>query len=193
MCAAMHARLSAADQKILLSLAHEAVCTAARELPIAPLDILVLSPPLQEHRASFVTLTLQGMLRGCIGTVEKCHPLAEDVVLRARAAATRDPRFNPIQCDELERIDLEVSVLSDPLPIDYKDPSELPSLFKIGVDGVILRHGRKRATFLPQVWERVPDAEQFLRLLCRKALLPDEFWKSGELRFEVYQVESFHR
>jgi AmmeMemoRadiSam system protein A len=189
----MHARLSAADQETLLSLAYGAVHAAVRTLPNPPLDIQSLSPPLREYRASFVTLTRQGKLRGCIGTVEKCHPVAEDVVIRASAAATRDPRFTPIQCDELDMIDLEVSILSDPRPLEYKDPTELPSLFNIGVDGVILRYGIKRATFLPQVWERVPDAEQFLRLLCRKAQLPDEFWKSGKLRFEVYQADSFRR
>jgi AmmeMemoRadiSam system protein A len=189
----MHTQLSAADQETLLSLAYEAVCAAVRSLPHPSLEIQHLSPPLRERRASFVTLTCMGKLRGCIGTIEKCHPLAEDVVIRASAAATRDPRFSPVRYDELDKIDLEVSILSDPLPLEYKHPGEIPSLLNIGVDGVILRYGEKRATFLPQVWERVPDAEQFLRLLCRKALLPDELWKSGKLRFEIYQVDSFQR
>lgn len=189
----MHARLSAADQRTLLTLAYDAVCAAVKELPTAAIDIESLSPQLCECRASFVTLTCDGELRGCIGTLEKCLPLAEDVVLRATAAATRDPRFSPIRCDELKKLGLEISVLSDPMPLDYSQPAELPSLLKLGGHGVILRYGKKRATFLPQVWERVPDADQFLRLLCRKALLPDDYWKTGELRFEVYQVDSYNR
>lgn len=189
----MEAKLSAQDQSILLSLAFDSVCAAVRDIPLAPIDLDSLSPPLREERASFVTLTLFGALRGCIGTIAKCFPLAQDVAIRASAAATRDPRFKPVQVDELEKLDIEISVLSDLQPLTYQDPKSLPSLLNVGVDGVIIHCGHKRATFLPQVWERLATPEQFLTLLCRKALLPDDFWKSGDLLVETYQVQSFHR
>jgi AmmeMemoRadiSam system protein A len=189
----MEAKLSAKDQSTLLSLAYESVGAAVRDTSPAPIDLNSLSPPLREERASFVTLTLSGALRGCIGTIAKCYPLAQDVVIRAAAAATRDPRFKPVKVDDLDKLEIEVSVLSDPQPLNYQGPKSLPSLLNVGVDGVIIHYGYKRATFLPQVWERVATPEQFLTLLCRKALLPDDFWKSSELLVETYQVQSFHR
>jgi AmmeMemoRadiSam system protein A len=189
----MQAQLSASDQATLLSLAHDAIRAAIYENPLPSIDLDSLSPPLREPHATFVTISMKGDLRGCIGTVEKCHPLAHDVMLRAAAAATKDPRFPSLQPDELGKIDIEISILSDPLPVHYRDPSSLPRLLESEHNGVILRHGNKRATFLPQVWERVADGERFLCLLCRKALLPDDFWKSGQLEFETYKVESFKR
>ena len=189
----MQARLSAEDKTTLLSLAYDSVCATVNGTPIGSIDLSSLSAPLLEERASFVTLTVQDKLRGCLGTIEKCYPLAQDVVLRASAAASRDPRFEPIQKSELDRIEIEVSVLSDPEPLAYQDPQRLPSLLQVGTDGVTIRHANRRATFLPQVWERVSSPEQFLGLLCIKAFLPEDFWKSGDLTVETYQVESFHR
>lgn len=189
----MQAKLSAKDQATLLSLAYDAIASAIRDIPLPPIDLDSLSPALCEQRASFVTLTLGGNLRGCIGTVEKCCPLAQDVMLRAAAAATRDPRFPPLRIDELDQTNVEVSILSDPSPVHYKDPQDLPHILEDTHPGVILHHGVSRATFLPQVWERVSDGEEFLSLLCRKAQLPVDFWKSGQLQFETYTVESFQR
>jgi AmmeMemoRadiSam system protein A len=189
----MQTRLSSTDQSTLLSLAYDAIAAAVRHTSPPVIDLDSLSEKLREQRASFVTITTKGRLRGCIGTIEKRFPLAQDVVLRAASAATEDPRFTPIQTDELDTIDIEISVLSTPKPLDYQRPSDLLTLLNVGVDGVVLRHGLKRATFLPQVWERVTDADHFLALLCRKALLPEDAWKTGELRFETYQVESFKR
>jgi AmmeMemoRadiSam system protein A len=187
----MQANLSAQDQAKLLALAYDAIATAVNDSPPPSIKLESLSTALREMRASFVTLSLGGNLRGCIGTVEKCYPLAHDVMLRAAAAATRDPRFPPIRTDELDKIQIEVSILSDPLPLHYEDPTSLTSFLENEPVGVILHYGNKRATFLPQVWERVTSAEQFLSLLCRKAKLPDDFWKSGQLDFETYTIESF--
>jgi AmmeMemoRadiSam system protein A len=189
----MQANLSAQDQATLLALAYDAIASAIRDSPPPPVELKSLSNALREMRATFVTLTLDGNLRGCIGTVEKCYPLAQDVVLRAAAAATRDPRFPSIRSDELDKLHIEVSILSDPFPVQYEDPMNLPHYLENEPLGVILRYGKKRATFLPQVWERVTNGEQFLGLLCRKAQLPDDFWQSGQLQFETYSVESFHR
>jgi hypothetical protein len=189
----MRALLSASDQATLLSLAHDAIWTTVHDEPLPSVDLDSLTPPLREERASFVTINYAGNLRGCIGTVKKCYPLAQDVILRASAAASRDPRFPPIRIDELDKIDIEVSILSDPEPLEYDDPLNLPAALERDHCGVILHFGNKRATFLPQVWERVSDSEQFLALLCRKALLPENFWRTGKLRFETYRVESFHR
>lgn len=188
----MQARLSATEKSTLLSLANDAVSAAVLGTPLPDVDIDSLTERLREPGASFVTITHRSALRGCIGTIEKRYPLARDVVRRAASAATEDPRFNPVQINELEDITVEVSVLSTPKPIEYQNPTNLASRLKVGVDGVILRHGLRRATFLPQVWERVPDANQFLELLCLKARLPENAWKTGDLQFETYQVESFH-
>lgn len=189
----MQSELSAEDKTTLLSLAYDSVRATALGMPVPSIDFSSLSAPLLEMRASFVTLTVYENLRGCIGTIEKCYPLAQDVVLRASAAASRDPRFEPIRKTELDQLEVEVSVLSDAVPLAYQDPQNLPALLDAGRDGVIIRHANKRATFLPQVWERVSSPEQFLALLCRKAFLPEDFWKSGDLIVETYQVDSFHR
>lgn len=189
----MQALLSASDQATLLSLAYDAIWATAHDKPLPTVDLHSLAPALREERASFVTISTAGNLRGCIGTVEKCLPLAQDVILRASAAASRDPRFPPIQIEELDKLDVEVSVLTNPEQLEYDDPHDLPRILEREKYGVILHFGSKRATFLPQVWERVRDGEQFLALLCRKAMLPENYWNTGELEFETYRVESFHR
>jgi AmmeMemoRadiSam system protein A len=137
--------------------------------------------------------TRSGLLRGCIGTLKHEFPLAQDVVLRAVAAATDDPRFPSLQTGEIEDTEIEISVLTTPQPLDYNAPDEIPNLLVPGLDGVTIVHGIKRATFLPQVWEKVDGPEHFLTMLCQKARLPADAWKRGELEISTYRVESFHR
>lgn len=128
---------------------------------------------LQAPGASFVTLMREGALRGCIGTLEAWRPLAEDVVENARACALRDPRFEPLTAEEYESVDIEVSLLSSSEPLLFGDEEELYERLRPGVDGVILSAGPRRATFLPQVWEQLPDPMEFMAQLQRKAGLQD--------------------
>jgi AmmeMemoRadiSam system protein A len=119
-------------------------------------------------------------------------PLAQDVVEHARAAATEDFRFYPVRPEEARALEIEISVLSEPAPLAYTHPDDLFTLLRPGVDGVILVSGRHRATFLPQVWEKVPSPALFLDMLCEKAGLPRRAWRTGHPDILTYQVESFH-
>jgi AmmeMemoRadiSam system protein A len=174
---------------LLIALARE---TIARELGgLAP------DPPegdpawLQERGAAFVTLTVAGDLRGCIGTVEAYRPLGEDVRANAVAAAFRDPRFPPLARHELDRVRIGVSVLSALAPVPCRDEGEALRRLRRGVDGIVLEVGHRRATFLPQVWEQLPTPEAFLGALKRKAGLPADFWEPGTrlCRYTVTKYE----
>jgi hypothetical protein len=140
--------------------------------------------------ATFVTLRRNGTLRGCIGTLDAERTLREDVAHNARRAAFRDPRFEPLQPDELEELVVEVSLLSVPEPIDYASEADLIERLDPARDGVVLEYRGRRATFLPQVWEQLPDPRDFLRQLKLKAGLPAEFW-SEELRIARYAVDKW--
>lgn len=127
---------------------------------------------LREPGASFVTLMQAGELRGCIGTVEAYRPLAVDVVRNAQATALHDYRFEPLRSDELDSVDVEVSLLSSPIPLIYASDAALYEQLQPGIDGVILHMGGRRATFLPQVWEQLPDPRDFIAQLQHKAGAP---------------------
>jgi AmmeMemoRadiSam system protein A len=127
---------------------------------------------LREHRASFVTLKLDGELRGCIGSLQAHRSLAEDIAHNAQAAAFKDPRFGPLSREEFARVIVEVSVLSPPKRLHFANHAELLRSLNPGLDGLILECGGRRGTFLPQVWEQLPDPEQFLAHLKNKAGLP---------------------
>ena len=130
---------------------------------------------LEERRATFVTLREHDELRGCIGSLEPGRALGADVAQNAIGSAFSDPRFAPLTIDELDAIDIEVSLLSTPARLDLPTHRELVSMLVPGRDGVVLAHGERRATFLPQVWEQVPDAHDFLAQLKRKAGLSADF------------------
>jgi AmmeMemoRadiSam system protein A len=141
--------------------------------------------------ASFVTLHLEGELRGCIGSIDARRPLGADVAHNARAAAFEDPRFLPLQVPEFAALEVEVSLLSPRSPVAAASESEALGKLRPGVDGVYLEFGRSHATFLPQVWESIPDPLEFLSALRRKADLPARFWHA-DLRLTRYTVEKFH-
>lgn len=145
---------------------------------------------LTEQGASFVTLTLNGALRGCIGSLIARRPLGEDVEANAVNAAFRDPRFNPLSAAELNSIIIEVSVLSTPTPLPVRSQTDLLKRLRPGVDGVILQAGWHRATFLPQVWEELPEAADFLAHLRRKAGLAPGYW-GPDMRIETYTVTAW--
>ena len=149
------------------------------------------APEFQQHRGTFVTLHKNGQLRGCIGSLTATEPLADSVRHNAINAAFRDPRFPPLSGEELAEVDIEVSILSEPQPLAYEDGNDLISKLRVNVDGVILRKGSYSATFLPQVWQQLPNPKDFLSHLCRKAGLPPDAWQTSKLEISTYQVEYF--
>ncbi len=184
--------LSDEEKKILLQLARQALTDAVQGKGLAPLKLETFSERLRQPGASFVTLTKRGNLRGCIGALEPYQPLVEDVREHAVAAAMDDYRFPQVRPSELPSIEIEISRLTMPTPLNYQTPDELLSKLRPGVDGVILRDGRRRATFLPQVWEKLPDPHDFLDHLCAKMGAPEDLWQRQLLDVSVYQVEEFH-
>lgn len=146
---------------------------------------------LRQHGATFVTLTREGRLRGCIGSLEAQRPLRIDVAENAIAAAFRDPRFPQLVREEWSSCRVEVSLLSAPKPIEFADDADLLAQLEPGVDGVILEAGGRRATFLPQVWESLPDRRAFMIELARKAGLPGDI-RLRSCRVSRYRVDKFH-
>ena len=151
------------------------------------------SPPfaatewLNEPGATFITLTCAGALRGCIGSLEAARPLRVDVENNARAAAFSDPRFAPLSAREYREIKVEVSLLSPMQPVLVENETQALALLRPGIDGVLLEYGQQRGTFLPQVWEQLPEPRAFLAHLKQKAGLPADFW-ADEIRLSRYTV-----
>ena len=170
-----------ADVKaFLLKLARDNVEAAVKGLPA----VVPAGPPAQtkESRGCFVTLTKRGSLRGCIGYIEPIKPLYEAVIDNAKNAALEDPRFTPVALQELSEIKIEVSVLTKPEPIEYKDSADLLNTIVAGIDGLILTKGYYQSTYLPQVWEQLPDKIQFLENLSVKGGMPPDGWKTANVK-----------
>lgn len=148
-------------------------------------------PKFQERRGTFVTLTINGGLRGCIGHIIPQESLIEGVRVNAINAAFRDPRFRPLSQNEFEKIRVEVSILTEPKPLAYKDANDLLAKLRPGTDGLIIRQGYHQATFLPQVWEQLPNKKDFLTHLCLKAGLAGDAWAYDQLEVHTYQVQAF--
>ncbi len=185
-------KLTTEEKQTLLSLARQALEMGVRGQKLPPLDLESMPSRLREQGASFVTLTIQGELRGCIGALEPSQPLADDVREHAIAAALQDYRFPDVKPDELSQIEIEVSRLTIPAPLEYSTPEDLLNKLRPGIDGVCLRDGTRRATFLPQVWEKIPDPAEFLDNLCYKMGAAPDLWRSKHLDISIYQVEEFH-
>jgi AmmeMemoRadiSam system protein A len=144
-----------------------------------------------ERRGTFVTLTIDNRLRGCIGHITPQESILEGVKTNAVNAAFRDPRFRPLDRKEYEKITIEVSILTDPIPLSYSGEKDLLKKLRAGIDGVILKKGHYQSTFLPQVWDQLPSKEQFLSHLCLKAGLDEDAWRKGDLEISTYQVQAF--
>jgi len=184
--------LSELDQSFLLSLARRAIENYLNNQPLPTLNLNELSSILRQEGASFVTLTYKGYLRGCVGALEPYQSLAEDVREHAIAAAFQDYRFPPVSSAEIKEIMIEISYLTRPVELNYNNPIELLEKLRPNIDGVVLRDGMRRATFLPQVWEKIPDPEDFLEQLCMKMGAAPDLWKRKNLEVFTYQVEEFH-
>lgn len=180
------------EKRTLLNLARQALESGVRGQKMPPLDLQSLSARLQECGSSFVTLTIDGNLRGCIGALEPYQSLVDDVREHTIAAALQDFRFPGVCPEELEQIKLEISRLTLPVPLDYCSPEDLLNKLRPGIDGVVLRDGSRRATFLPQVWEKLPNPADFLDNLCYKMGAAPGLWRKKHLDVLVYQVEEFH-
>jgi len=187
----MNNSLTQDEREILLALARQALEDGVHGRPLHPLDLSSLPQRLKAPGASFVTLSRGGELRGCVGSLEAYQPLAEDVRIHAIAAGLQDYRFPPVDPKELPEITIEISRLTEPEVLDYDTSEELPQRLRPNIDGVILRDGALRATFLPQVWEKLPDAAQFLGHLCMKMGLEPNHWRYRKMQVLTYQVESF--
>ncbi len=161
--------------KILLPIARAAI-SRVLDVPRAADET---APWLAEHGACFVTLTQNGELRGCIGTLQAHRPLLADVKSNAVSAAIHDPRFMPLSAEELDITTVEISLLSQTTEMDVRDEADALAQMRPNVDGIVFEYGRYRSTFLPQVWEDLAQPRQFLAMLRRKAGLPDDFWEDG--------------
>jgi AmmeMemoRadiSam system protein A len=181
--------LSDAQRAEILSIARQSIehgLHSSRPLPVAAGDY----PALAQPGACFVTLHRHGELRGCIGSLEAHRPLVSDVAENAYAAAFRDPRFLPLQAPELDDLVLDVSVLSKPEPMDFRDEQDLLDQIRPGIDGLIVEELPRRGTFLPSVWAGLPDKADFLRHLKMKAGLPADYW-SDSIKVWRYTTEIF--
>ncbi len=191
---AQKADFSDADKEFLLQLARNTLTGYLKDGSILKIDEKQVSESIRANGACFVTLVKKGTgLRGCIGTFERSLPLYRNVIDRAISAAVHDPRFSKVGYDELKEIKIEISVLTDPEKILFHSPDELLSKLRPEKDGVILKTKYGSSTFLPQVWQQLPDKEQFLAYLCRKQGAPETAWKDSykEIEVQTYQAISF--
>ncbi len=178
------------EQEILLRIAYQSIHSGLETRQPAAITVDGYPARLAARRASFVTLHAEGKLRGCIGSLEPRTSLIKDVSFNAYAAAFRDTRFQPLQADELDTLSLQISVLSTPEMLDFDSESSLLALVRPGKDGLILEEHDLRSTFLPSVWESLPDPSQFLGHLKLKAGLATNYW-SASIRIWRYTTESF--
>ena len=171
---------------ILLPIARAAISTALGHPCAATEDALWL----QEAGACFVTLTQHGQLRGCIGSLQAHRSLLADLKSNAVAAAMHDPRFAPLTLAELRQTEIEVSLLSRLQPLHFASEADALAQLRPGIDGVVFEFERYRSTFLPQVWEQLPTATEFMAHLKHKAGLTPEFWAKG-VRLSRYTVSKW--
>ena len=171
---------------VLLQLARSAIARELGQPSPAAADL----PELHEPGATFVTLTQQGQLRGCIGSLQAWRPLLQDVQDNARNAAFRDPRFARLEADELPLTRVEVSLLTAPQPMQFTSEADALAQLRPNEDGVIFSAAGRRSTFLPQVWEQLPDPAVFMAHLKQKAGLPAAYW-GPDVRLERYAVRKW--
>ncbi|NOX35802.1 MAG: AmmeMemoRadiSam system protein A [Deltaproteobacteria bacterium] len=185
--------LSKQDGKLLLKLARQKIFNTFKkdDSKLAALKAEVSDMVLKEKRGTFVSLHKKGDLRGCIGNIEPVKTVFDAIEDNAEHAAFNDSRFSPLSCEELKDTSIEISILTSPQKLDYKDAADLAAKLRPGIDGVIIRKNHHGATFLPQVWDQLKDPGEFLKHLCMKAGLSPDEWKSCDLDVLTYQVQVF--
>ncbi len=179
------------NRKFLLELARKTIEKRKKSNILSNEEIAKLPEILKEKRGCFVTLNKNNNLRGCIGYILPIAPLFQAVIDNAYSAAFSDPRFPPVSENEVSNLHIEISVLTVPERVDYKDANDLLNKLAPQKDGLIIKKGLYSATFLPQVWEQLPGKEDFLGHLCMKAGLNPDEWKKGNLEIEIYKAEAF--
>jgi AmmeMemoRadiSam system protein B/AmmeMemoRadiSam system protein A len=185
---------SSQEKKYMLELARKVLTEAVTNKKLPDIDPNTIPALLAEKKGCFVTLTKGGQLRGCIGYILPHKPLIQALVENSANAALNDNRFRPVTGDELGQIEVEVSVLSVPRELKFTSWDDLVSKLRPHVDGVVLRLETRQATYLPQVWEQIPQKEEFIKNLVVKAGLPDlpkDAWEKGRIVIETYQAEAF--
>ncbi len=182
-------KLTDEQRNLLKSIARESIQSGLVNGQPLRVNLDRLDEPLREPAATFVTLNLHGRLRGCIGSLQAVRPLAEDVAHNAFAAAFQDYRFPPLTAEEFPDIDIHISLLSEPEPMAVESEEELLAKLRPGKDGLILEDGPYRSTFLPQVWETLPEPERFVSELRMKAGLSPDYW-SDTIKFSRYTVDT---
>ncbi|MBF0442398.1 MAG: AmmeMemoRadiSam system protein A [Oligoflexales bacterium] len=176
----------------LLELSRNVLNTYIKQKKMPEIDRSAFDKSLLTKKGCFVTLMKHGELRGCIGHIMPQESLIDGVIENTLNAALRDPRFPPVTADELDDIHMDISVLSVPAPLEFKNPEDLLSKLVPLKHGVILSKDGRQATYLPQVWEQLPDKVAFLESLCRKAGLGRNDWKSPEIRIMVYEATVYY-
>lgn len=184
------ATLTAEQKKTLLDLARRTLASVAAGGSLVELSASELPGRLGEMQACFVTFKKASALRGCMGNLIAADPLHRAVAENTRNAALRDPRFGAVSPDEVDQLRIEISVLTEPAPLPFTSPEDLLGKLRPG-DGVVLRIGGRASTFLPQVWDHIPDKVQFLDHLSRKAGCEPSAWRGGDVSVSVYHVQSF--
>ena len=184
-----HPSLSHSDCDALRDVALKSIHYGLYQRQPLEVDASSYTDALNRRGAAFVTLKIAGRLRGCMGSLEAHEPLVVSVAQNAFNAAFQDPRFSPVSEQEASRLEVSISVLGQPQEMFFESEADLLSQLRPSVDGLILEEGARRGTFLPAVWEALPDPKQFLRQLKRKAGLPEDYW-SDTVRIQRYQVQA---
>lgn len=181
---------SQAEQQILQSIAKESILTGLEQQHPLEVNLSEYSESLQKERATFVTLKISDNLRGCIGTLSPHQALVKDVAHNAYAAAFQDSRFPALSPQEYEQLKYHISILSNTSPMQFDSEQSLLAQIRPGIDGLVLKDNNRQGTFLPSVWEQLPEPKAFLQHLKNKAGLPTDYW-SNTLQVSRYTVESF--
>ncbi|HUJ09580.1 MAG TPA: AmmeMemoRadiSam system protein B [Verrucomicrobiae bacterium] len=179
------------ERKLLLNLARRTLREAVTSGKLSEVGVGAFPVKLSEKKGCFVTLTEGGQLRGCIGHILPREPLYAAIMDNAQSAALRDHRFTPVQPDELDKIEIEISVLTVPEPLAFSSSDDLLNKLRPQLDGVVLQIGGRVATYLPQVWEQIPDKVRFMDSLAQKAGCAPDAWRGPETRVFIYHVEAF--
>jgi AmmeMemoRadiSam system protein A len=182
--------LNKADQQTLINLAFRSIKQGLSGPPTPPPASTINSQTLYRKQGSFVTLYLKDQLHGCVGHTEPIKPLYQDVYQNAYAAAFKDPRFNPITSADYPSLSIEISILSPLHPITAHQPQQILQALRPNIHGVVIQNSINKSTFLPQVWQKIPQKEVFLAELCHKASLPSEAWKDPDTKLYTYTIQS---